>query len=265
MRSRPDDAPPASPRRRPRAPWRSATAPSPARRLAPVAPAPAAAARDGRDAVAERLVEIVRDRTGYPAEMLGLDLDLEADLGIDSIKRVEILGSLRDSVAALAASTDSSAMDSLSRARTLGAIVDRVDEIARRQRPRRRPSSSNGAARAGRPAHRHAMADADADPEPARRPSSGPPPGDRAGRAPLASFRAAGGSSAGGVVVVTDDGRGVGRALATPVRGEGHPVVLAGPGKFDLGSPASVDLLLAKARAAGPLAAIVHAAPLRAG
>ncbi len=32
------------------------------------------------------------ERTGYPAEMLGLDADLEGDLGIDSIKRVEIAG-----------------------------------------------------------------------------------------------------------------------------------------------------------------------------
>ncbi len=35
-------------------------------------------------------------RTGYPLEMLGPDLDLEGDLGIDSIKRVEIFGDLRD-------------------------------------------------------------------------------------------------------------------------------------------------------------------------
>nr|NCR73224.1 acyltransferase domain-containing protein [Microcystis aeruginosa LG13-12] len=40
------------------------------------------------------LVELVSDRTGYPGEMLGLDQDLEAELGIDSIKRVEILGAL---------------------------------------------------------------------------------------------------------------------------------------------------------------------------
>ena len=30
--------------------------------------------------------------------MLGLDLDMEADLGIDSIKRVEILGSLQEEI-----------------------------------------------------------------------------------------------------------------------------------------------------------------------
>jgi acyl transferase domain-containing protein/NAD(P)H-dependent flavin oxidoreductase YrpB (nitropropane dioxygenase family)/NADP-dependent 3-hydroxy acid dehydrogenase YdfG len=40
------------------------------------------------------LVAIVSERTGYPPEMLNPDLDLEADLGIDSIKRIEILGTL---------------------------------------------------------------------------------------------------------------------------------------------------------------------------
>ncbi|MEO8751320.1 MAG: SDR family NAD(P)-dependent oxidoreductase, partial [Casimicrobiaceae bacterium] len=40
------------------------------------------------------LLDVVAQRTGYPIEMLGLDLDLEADLSIDSIKRVEILGKM---------------------------------------------------------------------------------------------------------------------------------------------------------------------------
>lgn len=42
------------------------------------------------------LLEIVSEKTGYPQEMLGMDLDLEADLSIDSIKRIEIIGELRN-------------------------------------------------------------------------------------------------------------------------------------------------------------------------
>ncbi len=42
----------------------------------------------------EALLGIVSERTGYPVEMLDMDLDLEADLSIDSIKRIEILGAL---------------------------------------------------------------------------------------------------------------------------------------------------------------------------
>jgi acyl transferase domain-containing protein/NAD(P)H-dependent flavin oxidoreductase YrpB (nitropropane dioxygenase family)/NAD(P)-dependent dehydrogenase (short-subunit alcohol dehydrogenase family)/acyl carrier protein len=42
------------------------------------------------------LLEVVSDKTGYPIDMLGMDLDLEGDLSIDSIKRMEIVGELRD-------------------------------------------------------------------------------------------------------------------------------------------------------------------------
>ena len=42
------------------------------------------------------LLEVIAEKTGYPAEAIGTDLDLEADLGIDSIKRVEILSAMRE-------------------------------------------------------------------------------------------------------------------------------------------------------------------------
>lgn len=48
------------------------------------------------EALNKALLDIVSEKTGYPAEMLDLDMDMEADLGIDSIKRVEILGALQD-------------------------------------------------------------------------------------------------------------------------------------------------------------------------
>src|SRR5262249_58705047 len=82
----------------------------------------------GQPSLSDRLLRIVQERTGYPTEMLRLDLDLEADLGIDSIKRVEILGSLRDAVPALSLGSDSDTMDHLSRAKTLGAIVERLEK-----------------------------------------------------------------------------------------------------------------------------------------
>ncbi len=45
------------------------------------------------------LLRFVSERTGYPVEMLNLDQNLEADLGIDSIKRTEIFGLLRERLA----------------------------------------------------------------------------------------------------------------------------------------------------------------------
>src|SRR5262249_30229310 len=42
------------------------------------------------------LLAVVAEKTGYPAEMLEPDMALDADLGIDSIKRVEILSALQE-------------------------------------------------------------------------------------------------------------------------------------------------------------------------
>lgn len=44
--------------------------------------------------ITKLLQRLVSARTGYPIEMIEPELNLEADLGIDSIKRVEILGAL---------------------------------------------------------------------------------------------------------------------------------------------------------------------------
>ena len=48
------------------------------------------------DGTEPTLLAIVSEKTGYPAEMLNLDMSLDADLGIDSIKRVEILSALQE-------------------------------------------------------------------------------------------------------------------------------------------------------------------------
>jgi len=46
------------------------------------------------DEISNILLKVVSEKTGYPAEMLDLNMDMEADLGIDSIKRVEIFGAI---------------------------------------------------------------------------------------------------------------------------------------------------------------------------
>ena len=60
--------------------------------------AAAAAMLADPDRLLARLVEIVAARTGYPTDMLDPDLDVEADLSIDSIKRMEILAELADEI-----------------------------------------------------------------------------------------------------------------------------------------------------------------------
>ncbi|WP_405496404.1 beta-ketoacyl synthase N-terminal-like domain-containing protein [Nocardia sp. NBC_00511] len=48
------------------------------------------------DAVRQALREVVADKTGYPVEMVDTTMDLEADLGVDSIKRVQVIGALQE-------------------------------------------------------------------------------------------------------------------------------------------------------------------------
>jgi malonyl CoA-acyl carrier protein transacylase len=46
--------------------------------------------------VTETLLAVVSEKTGYPTEMLEMGMEIEADLGIDSIKRVEIFSALQE-------------------------------------------------------------------------------------------------------------------------------------------------------------------------
>ena len=70
------------------------------------------------------LLSIVSDRTGYPAEMLDLDLDLEADLSIDSIKRLEIVSQLTTQLSVDASRADKDVMlESLAALKTLRAMI----------------------------------------------------------------------------------------------------------------------------------------------
>jgi malonyl CoA-acyl carrier protein transacylase len=48
------------------------------------------------DPVKAYCVKLVSEKTGYPTEMLDLDLDLEADLGIDTVKQAELFAELRE-------------------------------------------------------------------------------------------------------------------------------------------------------------------------
>ena len=43
----------------------------------------------------ERILALVVEKTGYPQDMLDLDLDLEADLGVDTVKQAEMFAAIR--------------------------------------------------------------------------------------------------------------------------------------------------------------------------
>jgi len=75
------------------------TAPQPAASLpknpAPIAPVAQVAAPPALE-LESFLVNFVVEQTGYPADIVELDADLEADLGIDSIKKAQLFGELRE-------------------------------------------------------------------------------------------------------------------------------------------------------------------------
>ena len=70
--------------------------------------------------VAAALLSVVSEKTGYPEEMLDLSMGLDADLGIDSIKRVEILSALQERLPEAPTITP----ERLGEIQTLGHIVD---------------------------------------------------------------------------------------------------------------------------------------------
>ena len=59
------------------------------------------------------LINFVVEQTGYPPEVVELDADLEADLGIDSIKKAQLFGELQEyfDVGSLSTSSDLSLDD----------------------------------------------------------------------------------------------------------------------------------------------------------
>lgn len=112
----------------------AAAMPSPAPVAAPPAPvvaaAPVAAVAPAVKAVPKTLdlmgavLSIVAEKTGYPEDALDPDQSMEADLGIDSIKRMEILGGIQKIVPDSAAAAMRSEMDAVAELSTIRKIVD---------------------------------------------------------------------------------------------------------------------------------------------
>ncbi|KAA0107768.1 acyltransferase domain-containing protein, partial [Mycolicibacterium sp. P1-5] len=100
----------------------AAAAPAPAPVPVVAAVVAAAPAVDAGDVV----LSIVSEKTGYPVDMLGLGMEMEAELGIDSIKQVEILAALQ---AKFPGAPEIPASE-LSGLRTLQDVVDTVAGFA---------------------------------------------------------------------------------------------------------------------------------------
>lgn len=220
----------------------------------PATPAKSAGPLD-RETLLARLLDLVSERTGYPKEALSIDLDLEADLGVDSIKRVEILGALAES---LEAGTDGKQpnleMEKLSVIKTLRGIADYVTEAlddsaprpsanGKQENPASAPQELHPGARQG-DVQRLVVRLIDA-PLPIR-PRFAPP---------------------SGTILITDDRQGTARELADRLAELDIRTALVGmgTGEFaaDLTDPAAVADLIARVHAkCGPVSGLVHLLPL---
>jgi acyl transferase domain-containing protein/NAD(P)H-dependent flavin oxidoreductase YrpB (nitropropane dioxygenase family) len=216
-----------------------------------------------REDMTSRLVELVSQRTGYPADMLGLDLDLEADLGVDSIKRVEIFGALQNE-SVLPASAMEGQIETLSKLKTLRAIIDWLEskaaEVAGGESALELAVPKKSDAAPENLASSPAPVAAIAPPQPEIRPvtrllveiTSAP-------AAQPAAVRPA-------MVLVTDDGSGVAASFSQCLTALGinHRVVGDSPGTaLDLCDPSAVIALIESIRKVhGPITGLVHLQPL---
>jgi malonyl CoA-acyl carrier protein transacylase len=241
----------------------------------------------GRDKLEAQLLEIVSERTGYPPDMLGLDVDIEAELGIDSIKRVEILGTVQRTCLP-EGSLREDAMEQLNGIKTLRGIVDWLETAVGGARsssvptePPRPPSpvaaeattdESSGSANEVDKANKANEAN-EADEESSRLSRATLQLVDR----PLAAGRPARWRADSGTLLVTEDARGVARELVTRIREGGGRAVLLRPRtspqsavgadfEIDLTDPVAVEALLKTVRDRGDtLCGLVHLAPWSAG
>ena len=64
-------------------------------------------------------MEVLAAKTGYDTDMIEADMELETELGIDSIKRVEILSEVQNRLG-----VEAQDVAALGRTRTVGEVVD---------------------------------------------------------------------------------------------------------------------------------------------
>jgi acyl transferase domain-containing protein/NAD(P)H-dependent flavin oxidoreductase YrpB (nitropropane dioxygenase family)/NAD(P)-dependent dehydrogenase (short-subunit alcohol dehydrogenase family) len=248
-------------KRRPTEPERTQAPAATGTQAAP-SESPAAPPRPDRTWLANHLVDLVSQQTGYPREMLGLDIDLEADLGIDSIKRVEILAKMADALGARDTLSSNIEMEKLTVMKTLRGIIDYLDTALN---PAQQVAAAPIPAANG---YRNGQAPAEAEDVAAIRIQRGLVALVDAPLPAQPSF-----CLANGTVLFTDDGRGVAWEMAGRMADLGQKTALVrmvGAGApaaegyaADLTDPAAVAEVLRRVRAdLGPIGGLVHLLPL---
>jgi acyl transferase domain-containing protein/NAD(P)H-dependent flavin oxidoreductase YrpB (nitropropane dioxygenase family) len=221
--------------------------------------------------VAQRLLGIVSERTGYPLDALGLDLKIEADLGVDSLKTSEILAAFQQACNTAEQPLVRASMERLTKTRTLRAMIELLE------------AALNGAGKAVSVVE-SAPAPKPAVPSPAPLPvRSGVEHPQLVPRSRLVAIEAPAcrhRASAGGSYLITDDEQGVAALLAAELRRRGARVSLVrfersvSANDFstndddayaaDLSNPEAVSQLVGQVRQhQGSLSGIIHLLPIK--
>jgi acyl transferase domain-containing protein/NAD(P)H-dependent flavin oxidoreductase YrpB (nitropropane dioxygenase family)/NAD(P)-dependent dehydrogenase (short-subunit alcohol dehydrogenase family) len=220
--------------------------------------------RAGGDAcdLPDLVLRVISDRTGYPTDVLQPDLDIEADLGIDSIKRIEVLGAIRKELPLPDQPKLQRELEKLAHLKTIRAITQALKDAL----DGRRAPGANGATERVEWVGKASLASVGAS-----------------GAIPRFTLRAveaqlpsdSGGGVVPGVYLITDDARGIAGAVGEVLRRHGAQVIIATPpdrpaaAEFnqvpcDLTDPSAIDELVKRLRREhGPITGVVHLAPLR--
>jgi acyl transferase domain-containing protein/NAD(P)H-dependent flavin oxidoreductase YrpB (nitropropane dioxygenase family)/acyl carrier protein len=75
------------------------------------------------------LLRAVEERTGYSSDMLDLDANMEADLGIDSIKRIEVFSNLKDQYPIMEGRSEETVFEELAGLKTLNSVIAWYDNL----------------------------------------------------------------------------------------------------------------------------------------
>jgi acyl transferase domain-containing protein/NAD(P)H-dependent flavin oxidoreductase YrpB (nitropropane dioxygenase family) len=87
-------------------------------------PQPARVADVSREGAAAALKESIAEVTGYPQSMIDVEGDLEGDLGVDSIRRLQVFQKFRRRLPPQLAEAAESGAEQIARARSVRAILD---------------------------------------------------------------------------------------------------------------------------------------------
>jgi NAD(P)-dependent dehydrogenase (short-subunit alcohol dehydrogenase family) len=203
------------------------------------------------------LLSIVNARTGYPTELLGLDLNMEADLGIDSIKRIEIVGEFGRRALSGRGIDPKALMARLTKAKTLRSIADNARILIGSAQAPALPVSEDPSVLPYRNTETSLQQDISRFLLALE-------------NAPLPTSTAHVGPD--DLIVITDDGQGIAQQVAASLRAVGAQVVILGVGS-DYAKNRADDLTdtrvvlerldALRAHHARPISGVLHLLPLR--